>query len=514
MPNRSTPRTVKKVERLTPASFRSFYKREYRGVLAILVSLLPDVSTAEDVAQDAFVKAYQQWDELLAHPNPAGWIRRVAINNAYEVYRRSGRESRAYERHGIVDGAVEDELDDFTWVWQLVRDLPKRQMQAVVLYYVSELSVDETAAEIGVSSGTIKSHLHAAREKLRGAARRGGHYPTVVAAGTARLMSSDPFRLSAEAARELVARRPIPPLLVGTTSIAKLALLKWVGAVAATVTIAAGGYWWMAPDDALTQQDDVTVATTEVEQTAEPAPLVLVTTETEPDATLVAQSTTLPTVATLLPDGVVAPPSLESVPPTDPESADPEPPVNPPTPKPNVPTTTVPTAINWGSVGYTSPLTVAQHGDITRIATESFSHGVVTGVLTAPVEALDLNGDSLPELVLHTSQATIVGAMTDTVFVALVTTEPEAFPSMQCAVAPSGQVYWLDETDDQSSVGWYADGRAQTTELVATGVDPNLAFESSSVSFAPCSDLTEEVPTEFTVADSAEEPPPRLVFGA
>jgi RNA polymerase sigma factor (sigma-70 family) len=52
-------------------------------------------------------------------------------------------------------------------VWEEVRKLPRRQQQTVVLHYVSGLSMEEIGQTLDCSPGTVKAHLHRARQQLK-----------------------------------------------------------------------------------------------------------------------------------------------------------------------------------------------------------------------------------------------------------------------------------------------------------------------------------------------------------
>ena len=55
--------------------FDSWYRREYRAVLALAVGLTGSLAAAEDIAHDGFADAHRRWNEIRGHPNPNGWIR-------------------------------------------------------------------------------------------------------------------------------------------------------------------------------------------------------------------------------------------------------------------------------------------------------------------------------------------------------------------------------------------------------------------------------------------------------
>ena len=78
--------------------FGSFYRREYPAVATLTMVLTRSRSAAEDIAQDAFLKAHRDWDRVGRFDNPEGWIRLVATNLAMSRFRRLRTEARALLR--------------------------------------------------------------------------------------------------------------------------------------------------------------------------------------------------------------------------------------------------------------------------------------------------------------------------------------------------------------------------------------------------------------------------------
>jgi len=64
-------------------SFESFYRREYRSVLAIAHVLSGSPSLAEELTQDAFMATYRDWDRI---EKPEGWVRTVVSNKARSLF--------------------------------------------------------------------------------------------------------------------------------------------------------------------------------------------------------------------------------------------------------------------------------------------------------------------------------------------------------------------------------------------------------------------------------------------
>lgn len=148
--------------------FDAFYRREYSRMVALAYALLGSGVAAEDVVQEAFLAAHRRWSKIAGYDDPRGWVRRVVVNRATSVLRRRTAEWRAVHRLGSRDAwstvpALEPGARE---VWDEVRALPRRQAQAIALYYVDDLSLDEIGGVLGCSPGTVKTHLHRARQQL------------------------------------------------------------------------------------------------------------------------------------------------------------------------------------------------------------------------------------------------------------------------------------------------------------------------------------------------------------
>ncbi len=152
---------------LASATFETFYRDEYPSVLGMAYGLTGRAGVAEDLAQEAFLRAYARWDEVARMASPQGWVRRVAVNLAMSRFRRLRSEAAALLRLGPAEAgwqpASQAEHEDF---WDAVRRLPRRQAQAVALRYVADLPVAEVGEALGVAEGTAKALLHQARQRL------------------------------------------------------------------------------------------------------------------------------------------------------------------------------------------------------------------------------------------------------------------------------------------------------------------------------------------------------------
>ena len=158
-----------------PESFDSFYYREFPRLLTLARALAGDAQAA-DIAQDSMVVAYQRWDTVRTFASPAGWVRGVCSHKAVSLVRRSRSENRALARlrlHRPTQPEPDNALADNEF-WREVRRLPRRQAQAVALYYVLDLSVADVAETLECAEGTVKTHLSRARETLSKRLATGG----------------------------------------------------------------------------------------------------------------------------------------------------------------------------------------------------------------------------------------------------------------------------------------------------------------------------------------------------
>jgi RNA polymerase sigma-70 factor (ECF subfamily) len=165
--NRPAPPGVSEGEASLEEAFEAFCKERYGRIVSAVRVIVGDHAAAEDVAQEAFARAFLQWGKLWPGGNPGGWVHRVATNLAISWRRRAGRELRAMARLGRRTAMEVDPPEAHPELHAAIRKLPPRQRAAVALHYVLGLSMDEAAEVMRCRPGTVKSLLHAARARLR-----------------------------------------------------------------------------------------------------------------------------------------------------------------------------------------------------------------------------------------------------------------------------------------------------------------------------------------------------------
>ena len=152
------------------ADFDAVFREHFEPMVRSLAVASGDREAAADAVQDAFTRAYVRWRRIARYDDPAGWVRHVALNRLRDHFRRAERGRRAVDRLAnraeLVVDAPEPPADD-TGLLDAVAELPQQQRIAAALFYVEQLSVQEVADSMKLSTGAVKYHLHAARAALR-----------------------------------------------------------------------------------------------------------------------------------------------------------------------------------------------------------------------------------------------------------------------------------------------------------------------------------------------------------
>jgi len=149
---------------VTPAEqrFDEFYTDRFPALAAQIAVYLGDRAEAEDVAQEAFCRAWRHWSAISADPVP--WVHTVAYRLATSRWRRLkvALAHRIRTRPQDVPPPDAARLD----LMNALAGLPDAQRRAIVLHYLADLSVEQIAAREGVAAGTVKSWLHRGRARL------------------------------------------------------------------------------------------------------------------------------------------------------------------------------------------------------------------------------------------------------------------------------------------------------------------------------------------------------------
>jgi RNA polymerase sigma-70 factor (ECF subfamily) len=147
------------------ADFTEFFRAEYETLLRAMYLFTGDCYEAEELAQDAFVKAYERWDRVRGMDNPVGYLYRTAVNARRSTLRRvrsSARRALSLQQSDPIS-----ESDDRDRIRRALATLPANQREAVVLVEWLGLSDVEAGHTLGISPGAVRVRISRARTSLR-----------------------------------------------------------------------------------------------------------------------------------------------------------------------------------------------------------------------------------------------------------------------------------------------------------------------------------------------------------
>lgn len=142
------------------------YTAERDGLVRMAAFVTGDVGAADELVQDAFADLYEAWPGV---QTPTAWLRRAVTRRAVSWTRR-----RIVARRYLADVTLPEQIDAPDVVDQIrVREAlgllgPKHRAVVFCRYYL-DLTEAQTAAELGIAPGTVKSRLSRALHDLEGA---------------------------------------------------------------------------------------------------------------------------------------------------------------------------------------------------------------------------------------------------------------------------------------------------------------------------------------------------------
>lgn len=162
-------------------SFHELIDRHQGPIFNVVLRTVRDPGIAEDVTQDAFVRAWKSVGQFRGG-NVRGWLMRIAINRAYDVLRSQKRRPTSsldaldYEPvpEWSTSAAKTEDPDAFSArreladvLEQVLARLPEDQRTALLLVDLQGFSYEEAAGIMSVAPGTIKSRISRARARMR-----------------------------------------------------------------------------------------------------------------------------------------------------------------------------------------------------------------------------------------------------------------------------------------------------------------------------------------------------------
>jgi RNA polymerase sigma-70 factor (ECF subfamily) len=146
-------------------TFPAFYRREYPKMVAIAAAVSGNRGIAEDLAQEAMLRAHRHWNRISAYDRPGAWARRATINLSLSATKRAAAEFRRMVRIAEASTLPAPDASDDR-VWHAVAKLPRNQRAAIALHYLEDRPIEEIAEILQIAIPTARVHLHRGRQAL------------------------------------------------------------------------------------------------------------------------------------------------------------------------------------------------------------------------------------------------------------------------------------------------------------------------------------------------------------
>ena len=147
--------------------FRAFATSQRPGLYRAALVLTADPGLAEDLVQTALTQTYARWSRL-RQQDAGGYARRVLVNANIDRWRRLRDRERLTD--AVPERSVGDVTEDIAQrdaVLHALTALTVQERRVVVLRFLEDRSESDTARELGIPLGTVKSVTHRAIAKLR-----------------------------------------------------------------------------------------------------------------------------------------------------------------------------------------------------------------------------------------------------------------------------------------------------------------------------------------------------------
>lgn len=157
--------------------FADFVRQYQDMVYTTAIRITGNARDAQDISQEVFVKAFEQFESMLNHENPGGWLRTTTRNLSINtVVRYQKRFQFPWEKSGSesMEGEPVDCRDDTSWLFD-TSDMLKRallklshaQRAALVLHYYEGFEYQEIAKKLGISLSKVKTDILRGKREMQ-----------------------------------------------------------------------------------------------------------------------------------------------------------------------------------------------------------------------------------------------------------------------------------------------------------------------------------------------------------
>ena len=156
---------------MTSEQFIDLVRMEQEPLRRFLLALCSgDSALADDIAQDALVRAYVSSGTFLGRSKFRTWLFRIAYNCYIDHSRKKApqrADSQSFEAQNVPSGDAADSAFRYQPLYQAMDRIPEKEKAVIVLHYFEDRSIKEIAAILEMPAGTVKYHLSMGRNHLK-----------------------------------------------------------------------------------------------------------------------------------------------------------------------------------------------------------------------------------------------------------------------------------------------------------------------------------------------------------
>ena len=156
---------------MTQERFIDLVRTEQESLRRFLLALCSgDASLADDIAQDALVRAYVASGSFLGLSKFSTWLFRIAYNCYVDHHRKPRLETVSSDTKQALSVPAGDETDSgfrYQRLYQALESLPEKEKATIVLHYFEDRSIKEISSILEIPQGTVKYYLSTGRNHLK-----------------------------------------------------------------------------------------------------------------------------------------------------------------------------------------------------------------------------------------------------------------------------------------------------------------------------------------------------------
>ncbi|MEO1418070.1 MAG: RNA polymerase sigma factor [Bacteroidota bacterium] len=162
-------RAIDRLKAGETAAFRELVDRYKDDALSVAISIVKDASLAEDILQEAFIKAFDKINTFQYQSSFYTWLYRIVVNRCYNELRKQKKltdiwEEKGTEREQTADWVQSQELKAI--VQQVLLQMKPDEALVLRLFYLYEQSVEEVTEITGFGKSKVKVTLHRGRKNF------------------------------------------------------------------------------------------------------------------------------------------------------------------------------------------------------------------------------------------------------------------------------------------------------------------------------------------------------------